>query len=119
MNPFKAEFIELFHRTGWTQTECARRLEVTKASVNQYVTGDAVPSASILKLLRLIVALEIDTPPTPAAAQLKEKSLPYQVTPEAQSLAAEINELPPELQDAVVPALRQIVGTYQRRKKRR
>ena len=49
----KAEFIELFRRSGWSQAELARKLEMTRGGVNGYITGPTIPSATALRLFRL------------------------------------------------------------------
>lgn len=50
--------MELFKRTKWSQAELARKLELTPGGVSGIVKGPTNPSAGLLKLLRLVVALE-------------------------------------------------------------
>ena len=57
-DPRKTEFIELFRRTGWTQAELARKLEMTRGGVNGIVTGPTIPSAAALQFLRLTLLAE-------------------------------------------------------------
>ena len=48
----------MFARTQWSQAELARKLELTPGGVSGIVKGPTNPSASLLKLLQLVVALE-------------------------------------------------------------
>jgi len=54
----KAEFIALFRRSGWSQAELARKLEMTRGGVNGVITGRTSPSAMALRLFRLILVGE-------------------------------------------------------------
>ena len=58
MNPQKAEFIELARRSGWSQAEIARKLEMTRGGVNGIITGPTIPSLVALKLFRMTLAQE-------------------------------------------------------------
>jgi len=59
------EFRRLFERSGWTQAEAARQLDVTPGVVSQYLSGDTRPSGTTLKLLHVLVgdaALQLKAP---------------------------------------------------------
>ena len=47
----------MFTQSGWTQAELARQLKLTRGGVNGIITGAAVPSESLIELLRLKLAL--------------------------------------------------------------
>lgn len=49
------EFREFLHRSGWSQAEAARQLNLTPAAVSRYLSGASRPSASILKLCGLLL----------------------------------------------------------------
>lgn len=51
----KKEFIDLFKRSGWSQAEAARQLEVERATINGIVTGPKDPSETLFKLMRILV----------------------------------------------------------------
>jgi transcriptional regulator with XRE-family HTH domain len=48
----KERFIELFHASGWSQAEVARRINKTRGGINGIVTGNTKPSPSAVKLLK-------------------------------------------------------------------
>lgn len=56
MDPAKKEFIELFNRSGWSQAEAARHLEMTRGGLNGIVSGDTIPSPATMKLFRYILS---------------------------------------------------------------
>lgn len=63
-HPRKSEFLALYKRTGWTQAELARKLELTAGGVSGLIRGETVPSAGLVKLLNLVMLHE-DPAPTP------------------------------------------------------
>jgi transcriptional regulator with XRE-family HTH domain len=76
-NPLKAEFLQLFEASGWTQAEVARQLELTRGGVNGIITGGTVPSNATLKLFKLILLSEKPeavTAARPASVQHAEES---------------------------------------------
>ena len=57
-HPRKREFLALYERTGWTQAELARKLELTAGGVSGVVKGETIPSAGLVKLLNLVMLHE-------------------------------------------------------------
>jgi transcriptional regulator with XRE-family HTH domain len=57
------EFLRLMETSGWSQAEVARQLHMTSGGVSQIVNGQVRPSATTLRLFRLI----IETRGTPRA----------------------------------------------------
>jgi transcriptional regulator with XRE-family HTH domain len=55
VQPEKARFIELFERSGWSQAEVARQLEMTRGGVNGIITGDANVSISVLRHFEMVL----------------------------------------------------------------
>ena len=55
MHPLKKQFIELYEKSGWSQAEVARQLELTRGGVNGIITGPTVPSLATVKLFQLIL----------------------------------------------------------------
>ena len=58
MKPVKREFLQLASRSGWSQAELARQLELTRGGVHGIVKGKTSPSPGLLKLLKLVLAQE-------------------------------------------------------------
>jgi len=58
IHPRKREFLTLAKQTGWSQAELARKLEVTPGGMSGLIKGGTIPSAGLLKLLRLVVFTE-------------------------------------------------------------
>jgi transcriptional regulator with XRE-family HTH domain len=58
LKPVKKEFLQLAARSGWSQAELARQLELTRGGVHGIVKGKTSPSAGLLKLLKLVLAQE-------------------------------------------------------------
>ena len=56
--PSKAEFVKLFARSGWSQAEAARHLDLTRGGMHGIIRGDTVPSRGLLKLFRLVLVIE-------------------------------------------------------------
>src|ERR1041385_850908 len=54
-HPLKKQFIELYQRSGWSQAEVARQLELTRGGVNGIITGPTVPSLATVKLFHLML----------------------------------------------------------------
>jgi DNA-binding XRE family transcriptional regulator len=55
VHPLKREFIEHYKKSGWTQAEAARQLELTRGGVNGIITGPTVPSLATVKLFKLLL----------------------------------------------------------------
>ena len=66
-HPRKLEFLALYERTGWTQAELARKLELTAGGVSGLVKGETIPSAGLVKLLNLVMLHESPKPSAPAS----------------------------------------------------
>ncbi len=66
-HPRKSEFLALYQRTGWTQAELARKLELTAGGVSGLVKGETIPSAGLVKLLNLVMLHESPKPSAPAS----------------------------------------------------
>lgn len=58
MRPENIEFLALLEASSWSQSEAARRLELNRATVSQYVHDTISPSAQVLALFKLILANE-------------------------------------------------------------
>jgi len=67
IHPRKREFLALTKQTGWSQAELARRLELTPGGVSGLVKGGTVPSAGLVKLLRLVISSDLPGTKQPAA----------------------------------------------------
>lgn len=57
----KRRFIELFHASGWSQAETARRMDMTRGGINGIVTGPTVPSPGTVRFLEMLL-LEAGAP---------------------------------------------------------
>ncbi len=62
MDTANEEFKTLLARSGWNQSEAARKLELTSASVSRYVNDIDKPAKQTLRLFRLYLA---DAPSIP------------------------------------------------------
>jgi transcriptional regulator with XRE-family HTH domain len=91
MHPLKKEFQELFKKSGWSQAETARRLDLTRGGVNGIITGPAVPSKAAIKLFRYELG------------QLDGKGSNYR------SALEKIDRLPPESRDRILEVLNELV----------
>lgn len=58
MHPRKAEFIELFEKSGWSQAEAGRRLGKSRAGINGFITGDVIPTETTLNFFKMILLSE-------------------------------------------------------------
>lgn len=56
--PEHGEFVELFKASGWSQSELARQLYTTQATVSRYLSGVVPVPASAVRLLKLTLASE-------------------------------------------------------------
>jgi len=83
IHPRKREFLALARQTGWNQAELARKLEITPGGMSGLVKGGTIPSAGLLKLLRLVVFTE--KPEALQAGAARPTSLP----PEPKDFALE------------------------------
>ena len=63
MNALKREFIALAERSKWSQSEIARKLNMTRGGVNGIVTGEKIPGPRLVELFR--VKLAADRPELP------------------------------------------------------
>jgi len=57
----KRRFVELFHASGWSQAETARRMDMTRGGINGIVTGPTVPSPGTVRFLEMLL-LEAGAP---------------------------------------------------------
>lgn len=62
MDGANVEFKELLQRSGWNQSEAARNLDLTTASVSRYVNDIDKPTKQTLRLFRIILAGENHEP---------------------------------------------------------
>jgi transcriptional regulator with XRE-family HTH domain len=51
----KEQFEKLVESSGWSRTELSQRLEVSQASISQYLSGNTEPPAPVLKLFHLLL----------------------------------------------------------------
>lgn len=65
IDPLQAEFVRLLDKSGWSQSEAARQLELSPAAVSQYISLDTVPSKTTIKLFKCILADEEPVPGLP------------------------------------------------------
>jgi transcriptional regulator with XRE-family HTH domain len=65
LNALKREFIALAERSKWSQSEIARKLNMTRGGVNGIVTGEKIPGPRLVELFR--VKLAADRPELPAS----------------------------------------------------
>lgn len=136
----KDEFIDLFKRSGFSQASAARELDITRAHVNGIITGDTVPSPTLLKFFRLIVGtpqsgmvltdrpLQKNPPPFPPEVQQRLKARALELMEKILALQSDLDELeageeqPPqqhltEAQRIAVNAKSEVVyGKYKRHK---
>jgi DNA-binding XRE family transcriptional regulator len=105
VHPLKKEFIEYYKRSGWTQAEAARQLELTRGGVNGIITGPTVPSLATVKLFKLL--LESQTVPSH-----KTKESPPAKEDWAQELLDELRKLDEPARARLVPAIRELLRIY-------
>jgi DNA-binding XRE family transcriptional regulator len=105
VHPLKKEFIEYYKKSGWTQAEAARQLELTRGGVNGIITGQTVPSLATVKLFKLL--LESQAEP---GAKSKESVPPKEEW--AESLLAELRKLDEPSRLRLVAAFREMVKTF-------
>jgi len=91
----KSEFIGLFERSGWSQAQAARELDITRAHVNGIITGPNAPSPTLLKFFRLIMAT-----PGEKNMELKGEPSPYGAS-RAKKILQQIETLQAELREAL------------------
>src|ERR1041384_3086076 len=101
--PLKKEFIQLYERSGWSQAEVARQLELTRGGVNGIITGPTVPSLATVKLFRLILGATS----TPAGA----KGAALGAEGWAEPLLEELRKLDIDRRGRVIAALRQLLAS--------
>jgi DNA-binding XRE family transcriptional regulator len=105
VHPLKKEFIEYYKKSGWTQAEAARQLELTRGGVNGIITGPTVPSLATVKLFKLL--LESQAEP---GSRSKETS--PQKEDWAESLVQELRKLDEPSRLRLVPAIREMVKAF-------
>ncbi len=72
MGPENEEFKTLWDASGWqSHAEAARKLELSRSVVGRFLTGEVKPSASTLKLFKLILLNE--NPAALTGASLREE----------------------------------------------
>lgn len=106
LHPRKSEFIRLFHKSGWSQAEIARKLDLTRGGVNGIITGSTVPSEATLKHFRLTLLLE-GKPEAATDQTLREGS--------AAQLQARLDALPPNERAEVLEMFNVLVAQAAKR----
>src|SRR6185295_8130042 len=101
MHPLKKEFAQLYEKSGWTQAEVARQLELTRGGVNGIITGPTVPSLATVKLFKLIL--------TPSGAESKAGQGTPKKESWAEPLLAELRKLSAGGRRRMVLALLEVV----------
>jgi transcriptional regulator with XRE-family HTH domain len=107
-NPLKAEFLQLFEASGWTQAEVARQLELTRGGVNGIITGRTVPSNATLKLFKLILLSEKPdavNAARPASVQHAEESW-------LRELLEQMRRVAPAHRDRLINALKAVAAAF-------
>ena len=117
MDPKKAQFLELWKRTGWTQAELARRLELSRGGINGIITGTTVPSAGLVKLLQLVIFTEKPGLLEAGASELKESMSPYGPVPKSQEenygpLILELERLPAAERERILANFTDLARLY-------
>jgi transcriptional regulator with XRE-family HTH domain len=106
LNPLKKQFIELYEKSGWTQAEVARQLELTRGGVNGIITGPTIPSLATVKLFQLILGSRLgDGKELPAAAPDEKWAEP---------LLEELRSVEESRRAKLVAALCEVVRTAQK-----
>ena len=106
-DPRKTEFIELFRRTGWTQAELARKLEMTRGGVNGIVTGPTIPSAAALQFLRLTLLAE-----RPQALGGTGRLSEFDLAPWEKKLVHDLRRLAPEDRATVLETFKTLAAGF-------
>lgn len=90
MTPEHREFLALYNASGWSQTELARQLFTTQATVSRYLSGAVPVPASAVRLLKLTLASE-----NPAALNAVEKPKTSHAshTDEVQEMAEKMGDI--------------------------
>jgi hypothetical protein len=101
MHPLKKQFIELYEKSGWSQAEVARQLELTRGGVNGIITGPTIPSLATVKLFQLILGSRQGTG---QAGETTKRAESW-----ADSLLAELREVEPGKRAHLVAALCEVV----------
>lgn len=102
MHPLKREFIDLYKKSGWSQAEAARQLELTRGGVNGIITGQTVPSLATVKLFRLILESHGGSRPRTIAPSVQAEDW-------AEPLLEELRNLEEGPRSRLVLALREVV----------
>jgi DNA-binding XRE family transcriptional regulator len=105
VHPLKKEFIEYYKRSGWTQAEAARQLELTRGGVNGIITGPTVPSLATVKLFKLLLESQAPT-------STKTKEGPPTKEDWAEELLTELRKLDEPSRARLVPAIRELLRIY-------
>ncbi len=66
------EFRGLFERSGWTQAECARQLDLTPQDVSRYLGGVHPPDKQTLRLFKIILSSDNPEALAPSGMVLRE-----------------------------------------------
>jgi hypothetical protein len=103
MHLLKKQFIELYEKSGWSQAEVARQLELTRGGVNGIITGPTVPSLATVKLFQLILGSRLETGP---GGEMTKRAESW-----AEPLLVELRSVEPSKRAHLVAALCEVVRT--------
>jgi transcriptional regulator with XRE-family HTH domain len=104
-----AEFVRLLARSGWSQSEAARRLSLSPAVVSRYVSGQTRPSTTVVMLFKLLIG---DQAPLPSADSAKARHSLLPLDPLETELVSLLRQLNETQRRQVLAGVRSIVGAF-------
>lgn len=114
MDPLNSEFVRLLAKSGWSQSEAARRLLISAGVISQYVNGHTRPSLAILQSFKLLIG---DTNPLPGSKHsMVLRDAPMSLDELENTLLRGLKELPTESRLQLLSQFIQIVATVRAQK---
>jgi transcriptional regulator with XRE-family HTH domain len=107
VDALNVEFERLLAKSGWTQSECARQLELTPAVITRYLNGETRPSLTTLKLFKLMLG---DVSPLPHAAGADKGSDLRPIEQWERDLLSEMRSLHPDVRTALLSGFKRILN---------
>ncbi|EEF62052.1 helix-turn-helix domain-containing protein [Pedosphaera parvula] len=107
MDPLNIEFERLLAKSGWTQSECARQLELTPAVITRYLNGETRPSLTTLKLFKLMLG---DISPLPNAAGKGKGSDLRPIEEWERDLLSEMRSLHPDVRATLLSGFKKVLN---------
>lgn len=113
MDPLNVEFERLLAKSGWTQSESARQLELTPAVITRYLNGETRPSLTTLKLFKLMLG---DIAPLPQARGGAGRGDLRPMQEWERDLLKEMRSLAPDTRAGLISGFKKILNVMPRQK---